>query len=138
MLKLMFLESASLNLRRYGQLQVCIQLAFAVYFLHTFLMSIFHQDLSAVVGFGICSTGVYIAGIYINGAWRWSPVLRLLGALVQLAILVAAKDAYDQTEMSQVVTICAGFVLWFIGLNIGDTLRAIRGPLHHERSAVHN
>lgn len=70
------------------------------------------------------SSIIYIFGIYINGNWRWSPILRLTGSIVQsVEFLIIGLLAWS-IETSGCFCM-AGFCLWFIWLNIGDTYRAV-------------
>lgn len=73
------------------------------------------------------ASGVYLMGIIINGRWRWSPLLRLMGAVWHFGTLTAfaagASEApYGENLMiSSAVSACVH--LWFAYLNLAD-LRA--------------
>ena len=74
---------------------------------------------------------VFLAGIIINGDWRWSPALRFSGALWQVATLSAfCIGSLGAQYGDPVVMMCAGACsvhMWFVWLNLGDMLRAVRG-----------
>jgi len=72
---------------------------------------------------------VFLAGIIINGEWRWSPALRLGGALwhcITLGAFVAGAATAQYGDPVVMMCTGAGVVhLWFAWLNCGDLRRAI-------------
>jgi hypothetical protein len=74
---------------------------------------------------------VFLMGVIINGEWRWSPSLRLAGALWHVVTLgLFCIGATGTAHGSPVVLMCAGALgvhLWFSWLNLGDLRRAMRG-----------
>ena len=73
---------------------------------------------------------IYLAGILINGAWRWSPALRLVGAAWQMMTLglfsVSAFTAQFGDLFSLATAILTALHGWFCWLNIMDLRRAVR------------
>jgi hypothetical protein len=73
---------------------------------------------------------IYLAGILINGAWRWSPALRLIGAAWQMMTLglfsVSAFTAQFGDLFSLATAILTVLHGWFCWLNIMDLRRAVR------------
>lgn len=74
---------------------------------------------------------VFLAGIIINGEWRWSPVLRFIGSLWQVTTLSAfAIGSFGAQYGDPVVMMSAGACfphVWFVWLNWGDMMRATQG-----------
>lgn len=73
---------------------------------------------------------IYIIGIEVNGNWRWSPAVRMLGAAGSAGLCAAFSFlAYTPGPWSPFVLITGGWSilnLWFLWINLGDTLRAVR------------
>lgn len=80
---------------------------------------------------------VYLYGIKINGRWRWSPALRLLGAawhtMTLFAFAASAVTAQygDFFTLSCVVFGCVH--LWFVWLNTCDLVLAVGYGKHSGR-----
>ena len=76
------------------------------------------------------ASAIYYLGIHINGRWRWSPGLRALGCIGQIAILGAlvfsAIPAGDGDIMVLFGTTLSAAHIWFLLLNLGDLWRAVR------------
>ena len=76
------------------------------------------------------ASAVYLAGIIINGNWRWSPALRLTGALWHCVTLAMFSYGGMSAADGQPMMIWGGCALgvhaWFALLNIGDLWRAVR------------
>lgn len=74
---------------------------------------------------------VFLMGILINGEWRWSPALRLAGALWHVLTLGAfCVGAAGTAHGSPVVMMCAGALGvhgWFSWINLADLRRSVRG-----------
>lgn len=74
---------------------------------------------------------VFLMGIIINGEWRWSPALRLAGAVWHVLTLTAfCVGAFGTANGDPVVMMSAGALgvhLWFVAVNAGDLRRAAGG-----------
>jgi hypothetical protein len=74
---------------------------------------------------------VFLLGILINGEWRWSTALRLIGALWHVLTLGAfCAGAWGSAHGNPVVMMCLGALgvhVWFAALNLGDLGRAFGG-----------
>jgi hypothetical protein len=72
---------------------------------------------------------VFLLGVLINGEWRWSPALRLVGAVWHVFTLGAfCFGAFGTANGSPVLMMCVGALgvhLWFSWINLGDLHRAI-------------
>lgn len=144
-------NSPSKNLRKYGDHQLTVQVILAaIGFWFCIAAAIKTADVMNPAIYGPIITSVkagywawpifvtsliYILGILINGNWRWSPVLRLFGSIFHVITLGAfatfsltAMSASNYTEpFPAAAAVTCGFNIWFVCLNLGDTLRAIRG-----------
>lgn len=140
-------KTPSTNLRRYGQYQLGLSfllgVAGAIYCAAAALKSGPIMD-PAIYGDLVTSVPaeawswpitlascVYLLGIWINGNWRWSPFLRLAGALVHaVSLTLFAIMAYRLPTVDPFVVtaaLCGAANIWFFALNLGDAVRAIRG-----------
>lgn len=143
----MFLPPWSLNLRKHGDSQLVMQwctLGLSVLFGLRAVLSEGQIMPAEVYGEWVteypaewwailifASSVIYILGIVINGHWRWSPVLRVIGAASHVTVMAAfVRGAADATFGDFFVLIClvmgiqhAVFLAW----NISDLARAIRG-----------
>jgi hypothetical protein len=84
---------------------------------------------ASVWAFGIAAAcTLYLVGIYINGSWRWSPALRLTGALAHGSILslfsISASTAADGDFLVVAAGVFAGLYAWFAFLNLSDLIGA--------------
>ena len=71
---------------------------------------------------------IFIAGILINGNWRWSPSLRLLGAswhVFTMGAFALGALSVGNNAMMAISTTFAGVHLCFVGLNFTDLIGAI-------------
>lgn len=138
--------SASKNVREYGhhQLMVSVLIAWgAVYFTFAALTSdniIMAPSIYGewVTGFQaeywsipiLISALVHILGVKINGMWRWSGLLRVVGCVINAAVLLSfVGGALGSSMGDPVVAFGGGFAIayiWFTMLNIGDLSRAIK------------
>lgn len=135
---------ASRNLKRHGNAQITHQWVLMVMALAFWIMAV-RQD-TPVMGpelYGLWVTSFpaelwagsimfasmfYLAGCYINGEWRWSPLLRLIGALWHIFTMGAFAWGAWSVGSSAMVMISASFValhIWFAALNASDLLGAI-------------
>jgi hypothetical protein len=75
------------------------------------------------------ASAVYLAGIMINGTWKWSPLLRLTGAAWHTITLgmfsVGSAQAQFGDLFSLATAIFAAIHAWFCWLNIMDLRRAV-------------
>ena len=73
----------------------------------------------------------FLMGVIINGEWRWSPALRLAGAVWHVLTLGAfCIGAGGTANGSHVVIMCLWACLvhiWFAWVNLGDLRRAVGG-----------
>jgi hypothetical protein len=141
-----FVPPASRNLRRHGDSQTVVQLAFlgmsVAFWAAAKLRDAPVMDeriYGKIVGaypaewwaasIMIAST-VYLAGIIINGSWRWSAGLRLLGAVWHGLTLSLFTYGGATAEYGDPIMIWGGTALGmhllFIGWNIGDFSRAVQ------------
>lgn len=138
-------KSPSLNLRRYGQMQLGVQvisgivwamLCAAAGITTDYVMSpeIYGEAVTSVKAevwtyplLIACLT--YIFGIFINGNWRWSPFLRLMGSGVQFVLLsLFGVMSFNRDSIDPFTVACfalSAFLLWCIFLNAGDAKRAV-------------
>lgn len=143
-------DSPSLNLRRYGQYQFGLQLLLgAVGFVYCLAASLMDGPVmdSRIYGTAITnipaeywswpifiSSCVYILGIYINGNWRWSPGLRLFGALFHASTLLLFSVMGYRQEFVDPFVISSAFAgganVVFVCWNFADLLRAAKGKEH--------
>ena len=76
------------------------------------------------------ASAVYLAGIIINGNWRWSPALRLTGALWHVATMALFVAGGMSAVHGDVIMIWGASILivhlFFAAWNIGDLWRAVR------------
>ena len=77
----------------------------------------------------MAASTIYLVGIFINGHWRWSPVLRVLGCVLHVIVMSAfVRGASDAIYGDFFVMICAvigGAHMWFLAWNLGDLARAM-------------
>lgn len=145
-MRLLDLPPASLNLRRHGDSQSKTQIAFLVIAIGFWIGAKLKDSPvmpAAVYGEWVVSfpaewwaasimlaSAIYLSGILINGAWRWSPLLRLSGALWHIVTLTAFVIGASSAEYGDFLTIsCGVFAVkhgWFAWLNAGDLCRAVR------------
>ena len=137
---------ASQNLRRYGNVQVFVQAHFLVMGIAFWFVA---KKLDVAVmstrvygevigrypaewwaGSIILASGIFLAGIIINGNWRWSVCLRLIGAAWHVLTLSAFAHggATAPEGMHLLIWACVAlsmhvFLLWW---NLGDFARAVR------------
>ena len=73
------------------------------------------------------AAGLYMLGILINGAWRWSPLLRTVGALWHVVTLTTFSLSAMGAQYGDFMTLAAGVFAgvhgWFLWLNIADLRR---------------
>lgn len=136
----------SKNLRRHGDSQLVFQLmmlGIAVLFWaaakatdHPVMPSMIYGDWVTSIDAELWASSimlasfVYLLGIMINGEWRYSPVLRLIGAAWHVVTLTAfITGAMGSQYGDPVVMMCigaGGVHIWFVGLNIDDVRRSRR------------
>lgn len=143
----MKLESpASRNLRCHGDSQLVLQIAFLCMGFAFWGVAAFLDDpvMDATVygkfigsypaewwaGSVILASFIYLAGIIINGNWRWSALLRLVGATWHVVTLSAfAHGGWAAPQGMHLLIWCGtalgihGVFLWW---NLGDFARAVR------------
>lgn len=75
------------------------------------------------------ASGVYIAGIVVNGQWRWSSALRLTGALWHVCTMGLFVSGGMEARHGDVIMIWGTSILivhlLFASWNIGDLWRAV-------------
>jgi hypothetical protein len=81
---------------------------------------------------------VYLAGIMLNGSWRWSPLPRLIGAAWHMLTLglfsVSAMTAQYGDLFSLATAILTVLHGWFCWLNMEDLKQAVKyGPDNNRR-----
>lgn len=73
---------------------------------------------------------IHIAGVKINGSWRWSPALRVFGSVVISCMLSMFVYGSGTAPLGDpIVAFSSGFAciyFWFTLLNIGDLSRSIK------------
>lgn len=76
------------------------------------------------------ASGAYLSGIVINGNWRWSPALRLIGAGWHVATMALFVAGGMNAVHGDVIMIWGASILvvhcFFAAWNIGDLARAVR------------
>lgn len=76
------------------------------------------------------ASAAYICGILINGAWRWSPALRVIGAAWHVITLSAFVVSAMSARYGDFFVLSSGVFavvhMWFLSLNAGDLMRAVR------------
>lgn len=76
------------------------------------------------------ASGAYLSGIVINGNWRWSPALRLIGAGWHVATMALFVAGGMNAVHGDVIMIWGASILivhlFFVAWNIGDLWRAVR------------
>ena len=134
---------ASRNLRRHGGAQMTYQvplLAMSFLFwiqavlsddpvmtpdMYGFWVTQFQAEVWAV-SIMLAST-IYISGILINGNWRWSPVLRFLGAMWHVFTMGAFAWGAISVGNNAMFAISLTFTsvhVWFSMLNASDLIGA--------------
>lgn len=82
-----------------------------------------------VAGLFLASAVLHGLGVWINGAWRWSPVLRLIGmsahASVILLLLLSSLDRWSSATPNYAFILFLFSVAWLASFR--DTMRAVRG-----------
>lgn len=77
------------------------------------------------------ANAAHLFGLYINGRWRWSPLVRVMALLTHSAFSITFLTSSVAAPFGDVVTLfSAGFAIWnlrFLWINLGDLRRAIRG-----------
>ena len=72
---------------------------------------------------------IYLIGIWVNGNWLWSPVVRMIGAAGSATLCATfALLAYVPGPYNPFVLITAGWSvlnIWFLWINLGDAMRAV-------------
>jgi len=135
---------ASRNLIRHGNAQITVQwavLAMSMAFwavavfsdkpvmeadVYGSFVTVYQAELWA--GSIMAASTAYLVGCYINGNWRWSPILRLYGAAWHVFTMGAhAVGAYgvDHTPMFLISATFASLHIWFTFLNVSDTIGAL-------------
>ena len=75
------------------------------------------------------ASGAYLAGILVNGQWRWSSALRLLGAAWHVATMALFVAGGMNAVHGDVIMIWGASILivhlFFVMWNIGDLWRAV-------------
>lgn len=148
---------ASLNLRRYGGIQLFVQghfLAMGIVFwvvakaidipvMSTTVYGKFIGSYPAEwwAGSVIAASFLFLAGIIINGNWRWSVSLRLAGALWHVLTLSAfahgGATAPEGLHLLIWACVALSMHLWLLWWNLGDFARAVRSeswPPHKKHS----
>ena len=135
----------SKNLRRHGDSQYVVQwmmLAISIMFWIAAVVTsvpVMEADTYGVwvtsfpaevwAGSIMLASFVYLLGIIINGEWRWSTVLRCIGAVWHVLTLAAfCLEAWGTAHGNPVVMMSTGALgvhVWFAALNMGDLWRAI-------------
>jgi len=74
-------------------------------------------EVEAWAGMQLCGSLFMAFGLLINGRWRWSPALRLVGSGIVAALTsVLAYSASTATEGAAFMVYCSGFSAlgWFV------------------------
>lgn len=74
-------------------------------------------EVEAWAGMQLCGSLFMAFGLLINGRWRWSPALRLVGSVIVAALTsVLAYSASTATEGAAFMVYCSGFSAmgWFV------------------------
>jgi len=138
--------SASKNVRRYGQYQLgasaivgwgAAQFTYIALTNDTIMMSPDSYG-SWVTHFQaewwsipiLLASIMHVMGVKINGCWRWSPLIRLIGCLVNFALFMAFIIGSGHSTLGDpMVAFGSGFAIlyvWFIMLNIGDLAQSVK------------
>ena len=137
----------SRNLRKHGDSQFVVQwmmLAISVMFwaaaisldgpvmeADTYGVWVTSFDAELWAGSIMLASFLFLLGIIINGEWRWSTVLRFIGALWHVLTLGAfCIGAWGTAHGNPVVMMMLGALgvhVWFVALNFGDLRRAVGG-----------
>lgn len=145
-----FVPPASRNLRRHGDSQTVVQLAFFGMSLAFWAAAKLREApvmderiYGKIVGAYpaelwatsiMLASGLYLSGIIINGSWRWSAALRLIGAAWHGATLSLFTCGGATAEYGDPIMIWGGTALGmhvaFICWNVGDFTRAVRHGGH--------
>ncbi len=76
---------------------------------------------------------VYLIGIILNGSWRWSPLLRLIGAAWHMLTLGLFCISAMTAQFGDLFSLATGILTvlhgWFCWLNIMDLRRAVRNGI---------
>lgn len=145
----LFLPPWSLNLRKHGDSQIVVQCAaLALAILFHLSATIQEKQIMPAEVYGewithypaewwarsiMGASTVYLLGIMVNGSWRWSPALRVVGATWHVIVLSAfVLGAWGTTYGDFFVLICAVFGamhIVFLCWNLGDLARAFGRPV---------
>lgn len=140
----LFLPPWSRNLRKHGDSQIVLQCAmFTIAALFHIVATVADAQSMPTEVYGewitqypaewwaqsiMLASTLYIIGIIVNGNWRWSPVLRLIGAaghvIILSAFVIGAKDATFGDFFVLICLVMAGMHTVFMCWNIGDLARA--------------
>lgn len=140
------LTPASKNLRRHGDSQTVFQIMLLgmalVFWVFAKIKSVPIMDAEIYGDFVtrypaewwaaslMLASGAYLAGIVINGNWRWSPALRLIGAGWHVATMALFVVGGMNAVHGDVIMIWGASILvvhlFFVAWNIGDLCRAVR------------
>lgn len=140
------LPPASLNLRRHGDSQTVLQLFFlALAVLCYIAAKAKHSPVMPAEVYGewvtsypaenwavslMLASAVYLAGILINGTWKWSPALRLIGAAWHTITLGMFSIGSSEAQFGDVFSLATALLMgingWFCWLNIMDLRRAVQ------------
>lgn len=136
---------ASRNLQRHGNAQETHQFALlAMAAVFWFVSAVFDGKLMTPNVYGewvtqfedhiwaasiMAASTVYLLGCFINGNWRWSPALRLSGALWHVITMgvfaIGAMGAEDGSALAVIAMTFCGLHVWFLWLNISDLIGAV-------------
>ena len=120
-------ESASKNVVNYGQYQF-ITSAISAWGVLVYM----YADLTIGIWFVhiLVASIIHMIGVKINGHWRWSPFVRLIGSSINAVFFCLFIGGYTIEQFGPLeVAFGSGFAImyiWFIMLNIGDTVRAVK------------
>lgn len=74
-------------------------------------------EVEAWAGMQLCGSLFMAFGLLINGRWRWSPALRLVGSVIVAALTsVLSYSASTASEGAAFMVYCSGFSTlgWFV------------------------
>jgi hypothetical protein len=137
---------ASRNLHRHGPVQTFVQMHFlALGIAFWFVAMSFETPIMDAAVYGdfigtypaewwaasvMLASAAYLAGIIINGNWRWSAALRLAGALWHVFTLTAFShggwSAPQGLHLLIWASVALSMHLIFLWWNLGDLARAVR------------
>ena len=134
------------NLRRHGDSQEVLQWAFLVLAFGFWAAAkakespimpsevygawVVSIDAEIWAGSIMLAASLFLMGIIINGRWRWSPLLRLCGALWHVGTLGIFAISAAGSEYGDFMTLAAGVFCgvhaWFFALNLADFRWALK------------